>query len=94
MNFDELKTYVIQAKAEKVAGNMSQSQAVSNVNASLKRPARCYNCDDNVHLGQDCPHPSDAKKCYKCGKFQNHRAKDCPYSEQRRVGQGGVRSAR
>lgn len=39
---------------------------------------RCYECQDYGHIGADCPNKGKGKKCYKCNKFRNHIATNCP----------------
>ncbi|CAG5096747.1 Protein of unknown function [Cotesia congregata] len=40
---------------------------------------RCFECDDYGHHSCDCPYKGTGlKKCYECGKFTTHKAKDCP----------------
>ena len=45
-----------------------------------ERVLRCYKCGSKDHLADACPHP--LCKCFKCGKYEGHKANECPYTEE------------
>ena len=53
--------------------------ANGNPSDQQERKLRCYNCGAEGHLANECPH--SLCKCFKCGEYEGHHAKDCPYTE-------------
>jgi len=63
------------------SGNPSAGSASGGGgNPIRQRVERCFKCGSKDHLAFDCPH--EKSKCFKCGEFCDHIAKDCPLTEE------------
>lgn len=96
LTYDELKMFLIQLEANKNhQKNVKETKAAF---VTKRNPQdRCFECDDYGHHSCDCPYKGTGlKKCYECGKFTTHKAKDCPdrrarLNRERERGRGSAR---
>ena len=78
LTYDQLKTFVLQAEANKNQGLATCPRAVFKTQKREPKD-RCFECDDYGHFERDCPYKGRGlKKCYECNEFTTHIAAECP----------------
>ncbi|XP_043473396.1 uncharacterized protein LOC122505680 [Leptopilina heterotoma] len=88
LNFDALKLFIIQAEANRAqattknhpSSKPSAQASVQFTNSNQRKwiNERCYECDEYIHLKNECPLKGQGlRKCYECQKFTTHKAFEC-----------------
>ncbi|XP_043481291.1 uncharacterized protein LOC122510587 [Leptopilina heterotoma] len=77
ITYEELKLLLMQDEATRCEKEEEKEiRAVNMVTGEVNK--RCYECQDYGHIGAYCPKKGKGKMCYRCNKFGNHIANNCP----------------